>query len=344
MDGFNNAYVTGYTASNQSTFPVTVGPDLTHNGNSDVFVAKINAPGTALVYCGYIGGNSHDQSFGIALDGSGSAYVTGYTASSQSTFPVTKGPVLTFSGSYDAFVAKIFSSGTALVYCGYIGGSNVDISYGVAVDRSGNAYVAGSTWSDQTIIPVTVGPDLTFNGGTFDAFGAKVGAVPVLTITAGAGGTTDPAPGAYAHDIGASVSVQALPATAYMLESWTGDASGSANPLTVVMSADKSIQANFSKAMKPPINLTGQKLANRNVSMVEYVVRLRWEANPANTGTISYRVYQIEDSQVTAIADVGVGTLEHIVRKLQKTKSYRFGVKAVNSLGWESDTVEVTVQ
>ena len=57
MDGEGNAYVTGYTDSIEASFPVTVGPDLTWNGGpSDAFVAKVNAAGSALVYCGYIGG------------------------------------------------------------------------------------------------------------------------------------------------------------------------------------------------------------------------------------------------------------------------------------------------
>ena len=89
---------------------MTVGPDLTYNGGSDAFVAKVNAAGTALIYCGYIGGISGEEGRGIAVDSSGRAYVTGYTTSTQTTFPVTVGPDLIFNGSfptYDAFVAKV---------------------------------------------------------------------------------------------------------------------------------------------------------------------------------------------------------------------------------------------
>jgi hypothetical protein len=165
-----------------------------------------------------------------------------------------------------------------------------------------------------------------------------------LTIVAGQGGTTSPQPGTYNFDVGTSVSVQAIPAEVYEFDSWSGDGSGSANPVTVLMNGNKAIQANFTRAVKPPLSLTGEKLTNRNVSMVEYVVRLRWQPNPANTGTITYRIYQIENGQATAIANVGTGTYEYIVRRLQATRSYRFGVTAVNSQGWESDMVEVAVQ
>jgi hypothetical protein len=178
VDGSGNAYVAGRTLSTEATFPVTVGPDLTHNGGgADAFVAKVNAAGTALVYCGYIGGDDDDLALGIAVDSSGNAYVAGDTASTEATFPVTVGPDLTFNGGlYDAFVAKVNAAGTALVYCGYIGGSNFDEALGIAVDGSGNAYVTGDTGSTQADFPVTVGPDLTFNGGSGDAFVAKVNA------------------------------------------------------------------------------------------------------------------------------------------------------------------------
>ncbi len=169
VDGAGNAYITGRTLSAGATFPVTVGPDLTFNGEDDAFVAKVNSAGTALVYCGYIGGSSYDNGNAIAVDGAGNAYVTGSTSSSGATFPVTVGPDLTFNGTTDsdAFVAKVNSAGTALVYCGYIGGRNSEAGSGIAVDGAGNAYVTGDTFSTQSTFPafpVKVGPDLTHNG------------------------------------------------------------------------------------------------------------------------------------------------------------------------------------
>jgi uncharacterized protein (TIGR03437 family) len=173
VDGAGNAYVTGYTQSSQATFPVTVGPGLTYKGNTDAFVAKVEADGTGLVYAGYIGGSGDDEGRGIAVDGAGNAYVTGYTQSSQATFPVTVGPDLTFNGVADAFVAKVKADGTGLVYAGYIGGSDFDLGFGIAVDGAGSAYVTGYTYSSD--FPVTVGPGLTYKGN-IDAFVAKIGA------------------------------------------------------------------------------------------------------------------------------------------------------------------------
>jgi hypothetical protein len=187
-DDLGNAFITGSTTSTEATFPVLAGPDLTYNGFGDAFVAKVNAAGTGLDYCGYIGGSSTgpgtggDVGWAISVDGKGRAHLTGATSSSEG-FPVIGGPDLTYNGgassySYgDAFVAGVNPEGTALDYCGYIGGSGSDGGNGIAADTCGNAYVAGWTYSNEATFPVTVGPDLTFNGagyGGYDAFVAKI--------------------------------------------------------------------------------------------------------------------------------------------------------------------------
>jgi hypothetical protein len=152
VDNSGNAYVTGFTDSTEASFPVTAGPDLSYNGaNFDAFVAKIKADGTGLVYCGYIGGSSNDGADSIAVDGAGNAYVTGGASSTQATFPVVGGPDLTYNGGpVDAFVAKVSAAGTALVYCGYIGGSGIDLGHGIAVDGAGAVYVTGETTTTQS--------------------------------------------------------------------------------------------------------------------------------------------------------------------------------------------------
>jgi|GEM_PF-3350645 len=185
-----NAYVVGWTDSTESSFPLTVGPDLSHNGGgADVFVAKVEVspdspiPTDNFDFCGYIGGVDADWGYGVAIDTDGSAYVTGVTRSSEASFPTVIGPVLTHGGGNDVFVAKLRSDGTRLVYSGFIGGVGSDSGYGIAVDIVGNAYVAGTTESDESSFPVSVGPCLVHNG-EYDAFVAKVSAYegPDLTI------------------------------------------------------------------------------------------------------------------------------------------------------------------
>ncbi len=173
VDSSRNAYITGYTSSTASSFPDTVGPDRSYNGNIDAFVAKVNAAGTGLTYCGYIGGDKDDRGRDIAVDSNGNAYIVGYTQSNQTTFPVVTGPDLTFNLGSDAFVAKVNSAGNSLTYCGYIGGVGNDYGYGIDVDPSGNAYIGGRAGSSQASFPVVTGPDQTFNG-FIDGFVAKV--------------------------------------------------------------------------------------------------------------------------------------------------------------------------
>jgi hypothetical protein len=168
VDASGSAYVTGWTSS--SDFPAVVGPDTRFNGGADAFVAKVNPDGTALVYAGFLGGSNYDYGSGIAVDASGSAYVTGRTYSSD--FPAVVGPDLSYNGGGDAFVAKVNPDGTALVYAGFLGGLGLDEGWGIAVDASGSAYVTGRTYSSD--FPAVVGPDLSYNGYG-DAFVAKVG-------------------------------------------------------------------------------------------------------------------------------------------------------------------------
>jgi hypothetical protein len=106
VDTQGNAYVTGVTGS--IDFPTTAGAFHTSfgGGDSDAFVTKLNPTGTALVDSTFLGGSGSDQSFGIAVDAAGNAYVAGETASAD--FPTTTGSFQsTLGGSTDTFVAKI---------------------------------------------------------------------------------------------------------------------------------------------------------------------------------------------------------------------------------------------
>jgi hypothetical protein len=179
VDVMGNAYVTGSTASSQGMgFPVITGPDVTHNGGYDAFVAEVDVSGVFLIYCGYVGGTDTDLGHDIAVDVEQNAYIAGETYSDeiQEGFPVLVGPDLTYNASSwsDAFVAKVFAGGQGLAYCGYIGGDYKDFGFGIALDPGARAIVAGNTWSSEFQgFPVLAGPDLTFNGEV-DAFVSRV--------------------------------------------------------------------------------------------------------------------------------------------------------------------------
>lgn len=188
VDATGNAYVTGQTYSNQTSFPIGSGPDPSYNGDGDVFVAKVG-PNGGLIYVGYVGGDAYDRSSGLDVDDAGNAYITGWTASDEKSFPVVAGPELTFDGQWDAFVAKVNPTGTALVYAGYVGGTHLDLGEQIAVDRSGNAYITGYTGSDETSFPVRGGPRIKYGGGETDAFVAKIAPAGFLVYAGYIGGS-----------------------------------------------------------------------------------------------------------------------------------------------------------
>jgi hypothetical protein len=175
VDISRNVYVTGNT--NSPDYPVTSGAFDTSlyvnsSGSSDVFVTKLNAGGTSLIYSTFLGGNYGDFGKSIALDSSGNAYVTGYTESFD--YPVTSGAYDTSkSGGNDAFITKLNANGTSLLYSTFLGGIGMDRGYGIALDSSGDAYLTGCTWSSD--YPVTNGAfDTSFNGGSVDTFVTKL--------------------------------------------------------------------------------------------------------------------------------------------------------------------------
>ena len=166
-DSSGNAYVTGEASS--TDFPTASPFQSSNGGSSDAFVTKFNAAGSALGYSTYLGGSGPDVGRGIAVDSSGNAYVTGSTTSTD--LPTANPFQTANAGSDDAFVAKLNPAGSALVYSTYLGGGGTDAGNDIAVDSSGNAYVAGIT--NSTDFP-TVDPVQATLGGSNDAFVAKL--------------------------------------------------------------------------------------------------------------------------------------------------------------------------
>ena len=142
VDAGGNAYVAGVT--NSADFPVTSGVLQTQfKGVSDAFVAKLNPTGGALVYSTYLGGSDLDWGSAIGIDSSGNAYVAGYTSSGD--LPQSNPTQPGFGGLYDAFVAKLNSTGNALGFSTWFGGGGSDITNALAVDASGNMFLGGQT-------------------------------------------------------------------------------------------------------------------------------------------------------------------------------------------------------
>jgi hypothetical protein len=174
IDASDNAYITGRTLS--TDYDITAGAfQTTFGGGIDAFITKLNASGTALIYSTYIGGGGglgYDYGHSVALDSSANAYITGSTYCSD--YPITAGAFqTTLEGNTDAFVTKINTSGTALIYSTYIGGSSDESSFSIALDASYNTYITGATSS--TNYDITVGAfQTTYGGGNYDAFVTKL--------------------------------------------------------------------------------------------------------------------------------------------------------------------------
>jgi hypothetical protein len=162
-----------------SNFPLANAVQSTYAGPArdstvfygDAFVTKVNASGTALVYSTYLGGTSDEFGNGIALDSAGNAHVAGITGSAD--FPTASPIQAALRGDFDAFVTKLNSAGSALLFSTYLGGGSFDAGRKVAVDASGNIFLTGITGS--TDFP-TVSPAQAANGGgPQDAFVTKLG-------------------------------------------------------------------------------------------------------------------------------------------------------------------------
>jgi len=164
VDGSGYAYVAGHTSSNDLSTP---GACQSFQGDFDAFVAKLNSTGSDVFYITCLGGDDDDRGYGISVDNSGNAYVTGYTSSIN--FP-TKDSIQSDQGGDDIFVTKLNSTGDNIIYSTYLGGSNLDVGSSISIDGLDNAYITGYTES----------PDFPIEGAyqtdqdTIDAFVTKI--------------------------------------------------------------------------------------------------------------------------------------------------------------------------
>jgi hypothetical protein len=176
-----NAYIAGQSDGDFPTTEDAYQP-VYGGGDWDAVVAKFNAAGSDLMYATFLGGEEIDRGGAIAVDNAGNAYVTGSTTvAAVNNFPTTPGvtqpnPIGSLY-SVDAFVTKLNTGGSGLVYSTFLGGTNIydagtTYGRGIAVDAAGNAYVTGSTDATSNF-PIKNAAQPTPGGGTYqmtDAF------------------------------------------------------------------------------------------------------------------------------------------------------------------------------
>jgi uncharacterized repeat protein (TIGR01451 family) len=172
VDTNGSAYVVGRVDSTSTDFPTTpgvIGPTY-RGGDFDGVALKLNPQGNGLAYSTFIGAEENDSTEGVAVDATGVAYLTG--GSRSQGFPVTgTGLQNTRSGDTDAYLMKLDSTASGLLYSTYLGGGGTDRGSGVVIDSNGNAYVAGYTASQD--FP-TEDAFQNSSGGSFDSFVAKI--------------------------------------------------------------------------------------------------------------------------------------------------------------------------
>ncbi len=234
VDTNSNAYFTGGT--NFIDMPVLNAFQATNKGGYDVIVAKFNpsgVTGTQLLYSTYLGGSGDDIGYGIAVDTSPNAYVTGSTTSSDFNAGDTGTTALQSSngGGTDAFVAKlgILCTGTActvplpLDYFTYLGGAGTDIGTAIGVDNNSAARITG--WTNSPNFPIVGNPlQNTFGGGSSDAFYASVDTLatcsPITTPTC-APTSTSSYFGGNAEEIGTSIALDQQGSSYLAGETWS---------------------------------------------------------------------------------------------------------------------------
>jgi hypothetical protein len=185
IDINGNAYITGWT--NSLSFPTTSGAfQITYSGNYDVFVTKLNTSGAALIYSTYLGSTGDENGDSIVVDAFDNAYITGLTTSTD--FP-TANPFQASSGGgtcidftdpfgevhyrpcHDAFVTKLNTMGSGLIFSSYLGGGGDDQGLDIALSSANDIFVVGITeaFDFPTLLPLQ--PAL---GGSADAFVIKI--------------------------------------------------------------------------------------------------------------------------------------------------------------------------
>jgi hypothetical protein len=198
VDNGGQVYVTGSTAS--ADFPTANALQAKNQGGpsgSDAFVTKFAPSGTSLVYSTYLGGSNDEQANGIAVDGPGNAYVTGFTLSHD--FPTVRPFQSANAGGFDVFLSKIDASGSALTYSTYFGGSDDDEGFAITVDRDGNASLTGDTFSTDLPLKNAVQAN---PGGSEDAFVARFNPPGKLVFSTYLGGSS--------FDRGIAIAIDAL--------------------------------------------------------------------------------------------------------------------------------------
>jgi hypothetical protein len=314
IDGSGNVYVAGNTSSND--FPTTDGAyDRSHNTGSHVFISKLDSSLSVLLASTFLGGGSFDYSEALALDDSGNVYVAGYTHSAD--FPTTEGAYdRILNGYFDVFVSKLDSSLSVLLSSTFLGGGSWDYGYALAVDRSGNVYVAGYTESAD--YPTTQTAHDRSYGGIYDAFVSKLDSdlshsgPYTLTVVRGGSGTGTIVSTPQGIDCGStctggfwqndSVTLEATPEWDSAFAGWSGACSGTSPQCILEIPGDVEVRATFVQTIFPAADYfplvpgtLWKYLVNDMVTTTRRVLNKKVTINGVETQVLRYPPGSSED-------------------------------------------------
>jgi hypothetical protein len=326
VDANECAYITGYTESQD--FPLK-NPYMSYRGSNDhndldVFVTKLSTDGQSLVYSTYLGGNSHDYGTGIAVDANGCAYITGETRSTD--FPI-QNPYMSYPEDNDsnAFVTKLSADGQSLIYSTYIGGSDNDWGWKIAVDANGCAYVIGTTWSTDFPLqaPYMRDPGDNYCDAFFTKFSTDGQSLDYSTYLGGSfydygGGIAVDAKGG-AYITGETMSEDFHIKNSIMSYQWCGDA---------FVAVFKPIVLNISGARKTE----RAWIINKDYAELSLLVE-----NPSQVNVSKYVIYKkIDDGTYETLFEISdssliLGSYSYIDKFLNKDKTYTYKFIAYDS-------------
>ncbi|MCX6565099.1 MAG: SBBP repeat-containing protein [Candidatus Aminicenantes bacterium] len=333
VDASANVYVTGMSYATWGS------PIRSFAGGYDAFVAELDTYGK-LLWNTFLGGARSDDGAGIAVDAFGNIYVTGDSRATWGS------PILPHSSGSDGFIAKIGKGYNLTIASDPHGTTDPapgTYSYDVGTTASVSAIADSGYVFDRWTGDVPAGQKTSATVSILmdapKSIRANFKKVYKLTIACGSHGTTNPAAGTYIYDAGSAVSVSAIADSACVFDRWTGDVPAgqeTSATVSILMDADKSIQANF-KLVNPPSNLAAARLTNRSVTQTEYIVDLTWAANPDNSGLsiTTYHIYQMSGDSWVKIADLSSDVLSYRIRNVPKAEQ-TFGVASVTAGGVES--------
>lgn len=161
-------------------------------------------------------------------------------------------------------------------------------------------------------------------------------ALYAVSIASGPRGTTNPGPGVYAYGDGATLDVTALPQTGYRFKDWSGDLSGTANPLHITVGSDIGVKAMFHLAA--PSGFTVARQEARSALMVQYINVLSWQKITQVTGVAGYRIYLVNGGSLTPLGQVDASTSTYWHRGVSKTGVYQYALAAFDEDGIEGET------